>query len=128
MAACAPCPCWERACRPEDAEDEQVLAKGLKKQDSMDYTRARLAQSRARGGGGPLIHELRSIEGHDGVEAVAIENAYLSAKSLLKGLVKNLPSDTVREVEVVTAQYSLDTGAMAVLKRGWFSGRSIYFE
>ncbi|KAK9789405.1 hypothetical protein WJX73_007102 [Symbiochloris irregularis] len=114
--------------KPEDPEDEQVLAKGLKKQDSMEYTRARLAQSRTRSGSGPGLHELRSIEGHDGVEAVAVENAHLSAKALLKGLVKNLPPDTMREVEVVTAQYSLDTGAVSVLKRGWFSGRSIYFE
>ena len=93
----------------------------------MDYTRARLAQSRSRSGS-PALHELRAIEAHDDVEAVILENIALSAKSVLKGLVKNLPADIVKEVEVVSAKYSLDNGEVLLLKRGWYSGRSIYFE
>lgn len=95
----------------------------------MEFTRARLAQSRSRtSSGGASLAELRDIEAHDGVEAVIMENVQLSAKSLLKGLVKNLAPDLVKEVEVVSAKYSLDSGQLSIIKRGWFSGRSIYFE
>lgn len=93
----------------------------------MDYNRARMAQARTSPGR-PAMHELRELEAHDDVEAVIIENIFLGAKSLLKGLVKNLPAEVVKEVEVVSAKYSLNTGEVAVLKRGWYSGRSIYFE
>ena len=106
-----------------------MLTRGLKKQDSMEYTRARLSQSRARSSGtGPPQYELRSIEAHNGVDAVVVQNIELSAKALLKGLVRSLPGEVMREVEVVSAKFSLDSGQLAILKRGWFSGRSIYFE
>ena len=125
-AAVSPGAC---ACRPEDPDDVEILTRGLRKQDSMEYTRARLAQSRARSGSmGPPQHELRSIEAHDGVDAVVVQNIELSAKALLKGLVRSLPQEVVQEVEVVSAKFSLDSKQLTVLKRGWFSGRSIYFE
>ena len=105
----------------------QTLAKGLKKMDSMEFNRARLSQSKSRPGH-PALHELRAIEAHNDVEAVIIENILMSATSVLKGLVKNCPSDIVKEVEVVPAKYSLESGQVSILKRGWYSGRSIYFE
>lgn len=113
--------------RLEDAEDKETLAKGLKKLDSMDYNRARMAQSKSQSGS-PGLHVLRSIEAHDDVEAVIIENTIMSSKSILRGLVRQFPAEIVKEVEVVPALYGLSRGEITVLKRGWYSGRSIYFE
>lgn len=63
-----------------------------------------------------------------GVEEVATQNTVLSAKAVLKGLVKSIDVAICQEVEVVAAKYDLKDGKVSIVKRGWFSGRSFYYE
>lgn len=41
---------------------------------------------------------------------------------------KNLSPEIAREVEVVGAKYDLATGVVDVERRGWWSGRTFYWE
>ena len=41
---------------------------------------------------------------------------------------KALDPDTARELSVVAAKYDVTGGGVSILKEGWFSGRSLYFE
>lgn len=59
---------------------------------------------------------------------MATQNSVLSAKAVLKGLVKCTDVAIVQEVEVVAAKYELKDGTVKVVKRGWYSGRSFYYE
>ncbi len=63
-----------------------------------------------------------------GVEEVASQNSVLSAKAVLKGLVRSTDVAICQEVEVVAAKYDLKDGKVSVIKRGWYSGRSFYYE
>ena len=114
-------------CSPDDPEDRHIVAKGLKKMDSLDYNRARLSQNKSTPGS-PGLLALRDIEHSDSVEAVIDANIHMSAKSVLKGLVKQVTAEVVKQVEVVSAKYALETGKLEVMKRGWFSGQNIYFQ
>ena len=46
----------------------------------------------------------------------------------MQGLIKALDADMARELSVVAAKLELPGGQVRVLKEGWFSGRSLYFE
>ena len=46
----------------------------------------------------------------------------------MQGLVKALDPDLACELSVVAAKYDVTQGAVSILKEGWFSGRSLYFE
>lgn len=65
-----------------------------------------------------------------GVEEVATQNTVLNAKAVLKGLAKCLDTAMIAEVEVVAAKFSLEDGAVKVIKRGWYSAnaRSFFYE
>ena len=63
-----------------------------------------------------------------GVEEVATQNTVLNAKTVLKGLVRCTDGAVMQEVEVVAAKYDLATGRVAIAKKGWYSGRSFYYE
>ena len=63
-----------------------------------------------------------------GVEEVSTQNTVLNAKAVLKGLVKCTDHAVIQEVEVVAAKYDLATGAVKVVKKGWFSGKSFYYQ
>ena len=63
-----------------------------------------------------------------GVEEVSTQNTVLNAKAVLKGLVKCTDRAVIQEVEVVAAKYDLATGLVKVVKKGWFSGKSFYYQ
>lgn len=63
-----------------------------------------------------------------GVEEVSTQNTVLNAKAVLKGLVKCTDKAVIQEVEVVAAKYDLATGVVKVVKKGWFSGKSFYYQ
>ncbi len=63
-----------------------------------------------------------------GVEEVATQNSVLNAKAVLKGLVRSTDVAICQEVEVVAAKYDLKDGRVSIVKRGWYSGRSFYYE
>ncbi len=63
-----------------------------------------------------------------GVEEVATQNTVLNAKAVLKGLVRCTDGAVMQEVEVVAAKYDLATGQVNIAKKGWYSGRSFYYE
>ena len=63
-----------------------------------------------------------------GVEEVATQNTVLSAKAVLKGLVRSTDVAICQELEVVAAKYDLKDGEVTVVKTGWYSGRSFYYE
>ncbi|KAK9903546.1 hypothetical protein WJX75_008408 [Coccomyxa subellipsoidea] len=96
----------------------------LQTQDSLGITRARLAKQRLN----ENLTLLNQIKDMQGVEEVATQNTVLSAKAVLKGLVKSIDVAICQEVEVVAAKYDLKDGKVSIVKRGWFSGRSFYYE
>jgi len=63
-----------------------------------------------------------------GVEEVATQNTVLNAKAVLKGLVRCTDGAIMQEVEVVAAKYDLASGCVKIVKKGWYSGRSFYYE
>jgi len=63
-----------------------------------------------------------------GVEEVATQNTVLNAKAVLKGLVRCTDGAIMQEVEVVAAKYDLASGRVKIVKKGWYSGRSFYYE
>ncbi|BDA49908.1 probable carbonic anhydrase 1 at N-terminal half [Coccomyxa sp. Obi] len=97
---------------------------GLQTQDSLGITRARLAKQRLN----ENLTLLNQIKDMQGVEEVASQNSVLSAKAVLKGLVRSTDVAICQEVEVVAAKYDLKDGKVSVIKRGWYSGRSFYYE
>jgi hypothetical protein len=62
------------------------------------------------------------------VEEVATQNAVINAKAVLKGIAKCVDLSIAQEVEVVAAKYDLESGKVNIVKRGWYSGRSFYYE
>ena len=71
---------------------------------------------------------LTSASAAQGVEEVATQNTVLNAKAVLKGLVRCTDGAVMQEVEVVAAKYDLATGRVNIAKKGWYSGRSFYYE
>ncbi|CAL8465564.1 g5100 [Coccomyxa elongata] len=97
---------------------------GLQTQDSLGITRARLAKQRLN----ENLTLLNQIKDMQGVEEVATQNSVLNAKAVLKGLVRSTDVAICQEVEVVAAKYDLKDGRVSIVKRGWYSGRSFYYE
>ena len=52
----------------------------------------------------------------------------LNSLCCLQGLVKALDAEMARELTVAAAKHETQGGVVKVLKEGWFSGRSLYFE
>ncbi|EIE22973.1 hypothetical protein COCSUDRAFT_47455, partial [Coccomyxa subellipsoidea C-169] len=79
---------------------------GLQTQDSLGITRARLAKQRLN----ENLTLLNQIKDMQGVEEVATQNTVLSAKAVLKGLVRSTDVAICQELEVVAAKYDLKDG------------------
>jgi hypothetical protein len=62
------------------------------------------------------------------VEEVSTQNTVLNAKAVLKGLVKCTDTAVMQELEVVAAKYDLATGNVKIVKKGWYTGKSFYYE
>eukprot|EP00884_Botryococcus_braunii_P000155 jgi/Botrbrau1/1013/Bobra.114_1s0051.1 len=108
----------------DQEEEEEVPTRNgalLRTADSLGVTRMRLEKQRQQ----TLLSEIATMEG---MEDVILENIRQSATLILKGMVKNLPPEVAREVEVVGAKYDLATGVVEVERRGWWSGRTFYWE
>ncbi|CAK0786549.1 hypothetical protein CVIRNUC_009762 [Coccomyxa viridis] len=105
-------------------EMDDLGATGLRSQDSLGITRARLAKQRLNESTA-LLDDIKNMEG---VEEVSTQNTVLNAKAVLKGLVKCTDKAVIQEVEVVAAKYDLATGVVKVVKKGWFSGKSFYYQ
>lgn len=59
---------------------------------------------------------------------VARGNAKLAAASLLRALAKQLPRGLMSRLSVCAMQCSDDSGALALLRSGWYYNRCYFFE
>lgn len=103
-------------------DDDEDLKRGLVKQDSLEFTRARLAKKKAD----RKIEHLRELAGRADVDSVIDENSKVSAQTILKSLVKNLDVDIAHEMEVVAGKYLIQDGTLKVLSRSWYSNKTYF--
>ena len=59
---------------------------------------------------------------------VARGNVKLTAAALLRSLAKQLPRGLAAKLRVCALECNVDTGALALLRSGWYDSRCYFFE